>query len=61
MACSEPIDMQIQTKKSQHGLVYKTAALRAVHETARDVHAAGVLSRKALRTFDSLCLDKNQS
>ena len=35
---------------------YKSAALKGVHETATDLHAAGVLSKRKLAKFDKLCL-----
>lgn len=34
----------------------KLAILEAVHETARGLHAAGVMEQVALREFDRLCL-----
>jgi putative transcriptional regulator len=30
--------------------------LEAVHETARDLHAAGVISKRRMKEYDSLCL-----
>ena len=30
--------------------------LGAVHETARDLHAAGVISKRRMKEYDSLCL-----
>lgn len=30
--------------------------LEAVHETARDLHAAGVISNRRMKEYDSLCL-----
>lgn len=35
---------------------YRTALLAAVHETARDLHAAGVMNRQTMRKFDVMCL-----
>jgi len=35
---------------------YRNDVLAAVHETASDLHDAGVMSRRTLRTFDALCL-----
>ena len=35
---------------------YRSDALGAVHETASDLHEAGVLSKRTLRKFDSMCL-----
>jgi putative transcriptional regulator len=31
--------------------------LDAVHETARDLHAAGFISKHRLEVYDALCLD----
>jgi DNA-binding transcriptional regulator YiaG len=30
--------------------------LGAVHETARDLHTAGVISKRRMKEYDSLCL-----
>ena len=30
--------------------------LAAVHETARDLHAAGLVSKRRMKDYDSLCL-----
>ncbi len=30
--------------------------LDVVHETARDLHAAGVISKRRMKEYDSLCL-----
>ncbi len=35
---------------------YKTSIMAAVHETAEDLHAAGVMPTRTLREFDALCL-----
>ena len=35
---------------------YKSSIMAAVHETAEDLHAAGVMPARALREFDALCL-----
>jgi putative transcriptional regulator len=35
---------------------YGSDALAAVHETASDLHAAGLLDKQTMRTFDDLCL-----
>jgi putative transcriptional regulator len=35
---------------------YGSDALAAVHETAADLHAAGLLGKQTMRTFDDLCL-----
>jgi putative transcriptional regulator len=38
------------------GKTYRSNALGAVHETASDLHEAGVLGKRTLRKFDSMCL-----
>jgi putative transcriptional regulator len=35
---------------------YRSDALAAIHETASDLHEAGVLAKRTLRSFDELCL-----
>ncbi len=35
---------------------YRTAMLAAVHETAEDLHGAGVMDKRTMRAFDELCL-----
>jgi putative transcriptional regulator len=35
---------------------YRSSALAAVHETACDLHDAGVMNQGTLREFDDLCL-----
>ena len=35
---------------------YKNSMMAAIHETAEDLHDAGVLPTRTLREFDSLCL-----
>ena len=35
---------------------YGSDALAAVHETASDLHEAGLLGKETMRTFDDLCL-----
>ena len=34
----------------------RTEILAAVHETAKDLHKAGVLKKETMREFDALCL-----
>jgi putative transcriptional regulator len=34
----------------------KSGIPAAVHETAKDLHRAGMLSRTTMREFDALCL-----
>ena len=35
---------------------YRSDALGAIHETASDLHDAGVMDKRTLREFDELCL-----
>jgi putative transcriptional regulator len=35
---------------------YRSDALAAIHETASDLHEAGVMGKRTLRDFDELCL-----
>ena len=39
----------------------KSAILEAVHETAKGLHAAGVMEQVTLREFDRLCLPPVES
>lgn len=34
----------------------KSRILEAVHETARDLHAAGIISKRRMKDYDALCL-----
>jgi len=34
----------------------KSRILDAVHETARDLHAAGFIDKRRMRKYDALCL-----
>ena len=36
--------------------MYRSDALGAVHETASDLHDAGLMDKRTLRKFDALCL-----
>ena len=36
----------------------KKSVLKAVHETASDLHKAEVMSEKIMRDFDALCLSE---
>ncbi|HYD71368.1 DNA-binding transcriptional regulator [Azospirillum sp.] len=38
------------------GKTYRSDALAAVHETAADLHAAGLLDQRTMRDFDAMCL-----
>ncbi len=35
---------------------YRSDALAAIHETAGDLHNAGVMGKRTLRKFDKMCL-----
>lgn len=35
---------------------HRSEALAAIHETAADLHEAGVLDKQTMRRFDALCL-----
>ncbi len=35
---------------------YRSDALGAIHETASDLHDAGLIDKRTLRKFDELCL-----
>jgi putative transcriptional regulator len=35
---------------------YRSDALAAIHETASDLHDAGIMDKQTLRGFDELCL-----
>ena len=35
---------------------YRSEAFGAIHETASDLHDAGVMDKRAMRKFDELCL-----
>ena len=35
---------------------YRSKALGAIHETASDLHDAGIMNKRTLRKFDRLCL-----
>jgi putative transcriptional regulator len=35
---------------------YRSDALAALHETASDLHDAGIMDKRTLREFDQLCL-----
>jgi putative transcriptional regulator len=40
---------------------YCSDALGAIHETAADLHDAGVMDKRTLRDFDALCLTPVQA
>jgi putative transcriptional regulator len=35
---------------------YRSSVMASVHETAADLHSAGLMDRRSMRTFDALCL-----
>ena len=35
---------------------YRSEALGAIHETASDLHDAGIMDKRTLRRFDDMCL-----
>ena len=35
---------------------YRNPAMASVHETAEELHAAGLMNKKTMQTFDRLCL-----
>lgn len=35
---------------------YKSDIMASIHETAEDLHSAGVMTTRTLREFDALCL-----
>lgn len=37
-------------------MTYKSRELGAIHETASDLHDAGVMNKRTLKSFDQLCL-----
>lgn len=39
---------------------YKSKIMAAVHETAADIHEAGVMDKKTMREFDRLCLTETE-
>ena len=36
--------------------IYRNDILAAVHETAEDLHDAGIMEKRTLRRFDEMCL-----
>ena len=40
---------------------YRSRVMAAVHETAEDLHAAGVMDKQTMRTFDAACLTPVQA
>ena len=46
----------MKTDNAKKARKYRSRLLAAVHETARDLHAAGVMDRETMRHFDVTCL-----
>ena len=40
---------------------YRSGALASIHETATDLHAAGVMDKRTMREFDEACLTPIQT
>ena len=38
------------------GRQYRSRVLAAIHETAEDLHAAGLMDKRTMRGFDAACL-----
>lgn len=36
---------------------HKSRLLEAVHETAKDLHSLGFIDKRALQTYDALCIE----
>jgi len=43
-------------KNSSASRKYRSPVFAAIHETAEDLHDAGVMDKKTMRHFDELCL-----
>ena len=43
------------TKRTEEA-TYRSEILAAIHETATDLHDAGVMEKRTLRRFDDMCL-----
>jgi putative transcriptional regulator len=42
--------------RAMKGARYSSSLLASVHETARDLHKAGVMDKETMRGFDVMCL-----
>jgi putative transcriptional regulator len=58
-----PTKTLLKTSHECYGLNMKSMAkqhrselLAAIHETAEDLHAAGLMTKQILREFDAVCL-----
>ncbi len=40
---------------------YRSKVMASIHETAEDLHSAGVMDKQTLREFDALCLTPVQT
>lgn len=40
---------------------YRSKVMASIHETAEDLHSAGVMDKRTLREFDALCLTPVQT
>ena len=38
------------------GKQYRSRVMAAIHETAEDLHAAGLMNKRTMREFDAACL-----
>ena len=45
-----------RSSKSTEKKPYKSIVYEAIHQTAKDFHSAGVMDKKTMRHFDSMCL-----
>lgn len=47
---------QAHTQRKTRAKAYKSAAFAAIHENMSDLHDAGVIDSKTMRSFDLACL-----
>lgn len=40
---------------------YRSKVMASIHETAEDLHSAGIMDKRTLREFDALCLTPVQT
>lgn len=50
-----PTDTKASAKTSAK--ITTSRILKAVHETARDLHGAGLIDKRRMKEYDALCLD----
>lgn len=48
--------MNIHRTKNSKAPKYRSPVLAAVHETAKELHGAGVMDKRTMRRFDVMCL-----